>query len=99
MILLSRYYLGEKGITELVNKYKFYKGNFGDQDWMTLLSMSAPELIYPLSCMFNRQIGIPFHPAVMEMWKDIFMDFFACEDFAQDGKQMVNKNAGNIYPK
>ena len=50
----------------------------GSQDWATLVGMTAPQLIYPLSCMYNRQIGLPSRV----LWK-LNKDFYSCEDFAQ----------------
>ena len=44
----------------------------------TLVGMAAPQLIYPLSCMFNRQIGLPSR-VLLKLNKD----FYLCEDFEQ----------------
>jgi len=33
-----------------------FKGHLGDQDWYTLVSYEHPELIYRLSCGWNRQL-------------------------------------------
>ena len=54
------------------------QGSLGDQDWATLVGMAAPQLIYPLSCMFNRQIGLPSR-VLLKLNKD----FYLCEDFEQ----------------
>ncbi|XP_060863758.1 xyloside xylosyltransferase 1 [Metopolophium dirhodum] len=42
-------------ISSVVQKYLF-KGHLGDQDWYTLVSYEHPELIYRLSCGWNRQL-------------------------------------------
>ena len=60
---LDRYYLGWEGMSELVETYKFYLGHIGDQDWLTLFGMAAPDLVYPLSCLYNRQINEEYDQA------------------------------------
>ena len=35
-------------------KYEMTDTHLGEQDWMTLVSFERPELIFPLSCLFNR---------------------------------------------
>ena len=49
--------------------------------------MAAPELVYPLSCLFNRQIMVHFDPDLLKEWRDIFMDFYSCEDLGQVGRE------------
>ena len=50
-------------MSELVETYKFYLGHIGDQDWLTLFGMAAPDLVYPLSCLYNRQINEEYNQA------------------------------------
>jgi len=63
-------------ISNVVQKYLF-KGHLGDQDWYTLVSYERPELIYRLSCGWNRQL--------CTWWKqhgyaDTFDSFARCTD-------------------
>ena len=85
-----RYYLGWDGISELVETYKFYLGHIGDQDWLTLFGMAAPDLVYPLSCLFNRQINEEYNSGV---WKDIFKFFYACENGTEEA-YVLHGNSG-----
>ena len=89
---LYKHYLTAAGVTEMIETFRFDKTHLAD-DWATLLGMAAPELVYPLSCMFNRQIGVPFHPDILEEWRDIFMDFHSCEDFGQEA-YILHGNGG-----
>ena len=43
--------------------------------------------------MFNRHIGIPFHPDLLEEWRDIFMDFYSCEDSGEEA-YILHGNGG-----
>ena len=52
-----------------MEEYKFHLGFIGDQDWLTLFGMAAPNLVYPLSCMFNRQISEEYNSGI---WEHIF---------------------------
>lgn len=42
------YLLSRDGVEEMVYKYDFTIGQLGDQDWFTMVSIEAEELVYPL---------------------------------------------------
>ena len=88
--MVPRYYLGWDGISELVETYRFYLGHIGDQDWLTLFGMAAPDLIYPLSCLFNRQINEEYNNGI---WKDVFKFFYACENITEEA-YVLHGNSG-----
>ena len=69
---------------------KFYLGHIGDQDWLTLFGMAAPDLVYPLSCLYNRQINEEYNQGI---WKPIFKFFYACENATEEA-YVLHGNSG-----
>ncbi len=83
------YYLGWGGTAELADTYNFELGHIGDQDWLTLFGAAAPDLVYPLSCLFNRQLSTEYDEGI---WMDIFKYFHECERLPEnfvDGKPVI----------
>lgn len=67
--------INSKYVKELTEKFSF-KGNLGDQDFFSLLSLEHEELFYILPCTWNRQLCI--------WWKDkgyesVFDFYYKCE--------------------
>ena len=77
-------------MSELVETYKFYLGHIGDQDWLTLFGMAAPDLVYPLSCLYNRQINEEYNQGI---WKPVFKFFYACENATEEA-YVLHGNSG-----
>lgn len=63
-------------VAQLADQYRF-RGHLGDQDFFTMIGMEHPELFYPLSCGWNRQL--------CTWWRDhgygeVFQLYYRCDE-------------------
>ena len=93
-------YVTPEGVDQLMKKYMF-KMSVGDQDWMTNLGFSHPDLFYHLPCQFNRQTSIDY---LRPPWMDIFHSYHHCDlpskvNIAhRNGCGPTPRCCGHLYP-
>ena len=80
------HHLTPAGVTRLAVKYGLTSTHLGEQDWLTLVGWETPELIYPLDCVFNRQLGEDF---LTPPWDKIFYFFHDCDTESPDEPAFV----------
>lgn len=68
--------LTNASVTSLAEKYTF-RGHLGDQDFYTLIGYEYPEVVYRMSCGFNRQLCVWWRE---HGYKDVFDFYFKCEE-------------------
>ncbi|XP_061682192.1 xyloside xylosyltransferase 1 [Syngnathoides biaculeatus] len=62
-------------VNKLANKYSI-RGNLGDQDFYTMISMEHPELFYSLACGWNRQLCTWWRD---HGYGDVFQLYYRCD--------------------
>ncbi|XP_061539559.1 LOW QUALITY PROTEIN: xyloside xylosyltransferase 1 [Phycodurus eques] len=67
--------LETRNVTKLANKYSI-RGNLGDQDFYTMISMEHPELFYSLACGWNRQLCTWWRD---HGYGDVFQLYYRCD--------------------
>ena len=96
--VLYNHYVTPGGVDQLMKKYMF-KMTVGDQDWMTNLGFSHPELFYSLPCNYNRQTSIDYLRPPMV---DIFPSYHQCEGdikiWHRNGCGPTPRCCGHHYP-
>jgi hypothetical protein len=98
--VLYNQYVTPEGVDHLMQKYMF-KMSVGDQDWMTNLGFSHPDLFYHLPCQFNRQTSIDY---LRLPWVDSFHSYHHCDlprnikIFHRNGCGPTPRCCGHQYP-
>ena len=97
---LYNQYVTPEGVDQLMEKYMF-KMTVGDQDWMTNLGFSHPDIFYHLPCQFNRQTSIDY---LRPPWVDIFPAYHHCDlpsnirVWHRNGCGPTPRTCGHQYP-
>lgn len=95
---LYNHYVTPEGVDQLMTKY-LYVMFLAEQDWMTNLGFSHPELFYNLPCEFNRQTSIDY---LRPPWVDIFPSYHHCAGdikiWHRNGCGPTPRCCGHHYP-
>ena len=96
--VLYNHYVTPGGVDQLMTKYN-YEMFLAEQDWMTNLGFSYPELFYNLPCNYNRQTSIDYLRPPMV---DIFPSYHQCEGdikiWHRNGCGPTPRCCGHHYP-
>ena len=83
-------FLSSGETTRIAVKYGLTSTHLGEQDWLTLVGWEAPQLIHPLNCLYNRQLGRDYETGP---WKKMFAAYHDCEEVLGEEPYIVHGNS------